>query len=378
MNSEKCVIGVNCLPFMGHILTDNGFRPTNDKIEAIKAFRKPISQEEVRSFIGLVNFVGRFVPNLATKTDLLRQFLKKDIKFVWTPAHTKAFNELKCVLTSESILGYFDPNDKTCVIADASPVAVGAVLIQFSNNVPRVISYANKGLTETEKRYSQIEKEALALVWAVERFEMYVRGIQFDLITDHKPLQFLFGSRSKPCARVERWVLRLQSFDYNIKYQPGKTNIADPLSRLCVLDKGEFDIGTEDHIRAIVVTDVPISLKVEEIAKESEIDNDLIALRKAISSEIWSNINQQYVLFKDEYCVYNNIVLKRDKIVIPIILRQRTLRLAHEGHPGIVVMKRRLRSKVWWPKIDRDAETFVRSCESCLLVGKVNNLLHYI
>lgn len=163
---------------MGHILTDNGFKPANDKIEAIKAFRKPITQEEVRSFIGLVNFVGRFVSNLATKTDLLRQLIKKDVKFEWTSAHTKAFNELKCVLTSDSILGYFNSNDRTCVIADASPVAIGAVLIQFSGDVPRVISYANKGLMDTEKRYSQIEKEALALVWAVERFEMYDLNVE--------------------------------------------------------------------------------------------------------------------------------------------------------------------------------------------------------
>lgn len=373
LNSETCVLGVESLKFMGHFLTKSGFKPANDKIEAIKAFRKPRSQEEVRSFIGLVNYVGRFVPHLATKTDLLRQLVKKDTKFVWTPAHTKAFNELKCVLSSDSILSYFNPKDKTCVIADASPVELGAVLIQFGDNIPRDISYANKGLWDTEKKYSQIEKEALALVWAVKRFEMYVRGIKFDLITDHKPLEFLFGTKSKPCARIERWVLRLQSFEYTIKYQPGKTNIADPLSRLCVLDCSEFDIGTEAYVRAIVDADVPVSLKLIEISNECEIDGEMIALRKAILDSDWSHVDRQYLLFKDEYCLFDNIVLKRDKIVMPSKLRTRTLRLAHEGHPGIAVMKRRLRSKIWWPKMDRRAESFVSSCESCLLVSKVNN-----
>lgn len=128
-------------------------------------------------------------------------------------------------------LGYYDPKDKTTVMADASPVGLGAVLIQSDNNGPRVIAYGNKSLTDVEKRYCQTEKEALALDWAVEHFKIYLFGKEsFDLVTDHKPLEVIFGRRSKPCARIERWVLRLQSYNFRVLYKPGKTNIADCLS----------------------------------------------------------------------------------------------------------------------------------------------------
>lgn len=108
-------------------------------------------------------------------------------------------------------------------------------------------------MTVTEKRFSQTEKEALALVWAVERFKIYLLGIKFDLETDHKPLEIIFGPNSRPCARIENWVLRLQAFNYNIIYRRGKTNLADVLSRLPV--GGQIEQFSEDsnvYIRAAV------------------------------------------------------------------------------------------------------------------------------
>lgn len=137
-------------------------------------------------------------------------------------------------MSNELQLGYYDVRDATQVIADASPVGLGAILIQTNGHGPRIISYASKSLSDVEKRYAQTEKEALALAWSVERFHFYLFGRTFDLITDHKPLEVIFGPRSRPCARIERWVLRLQSYKYNVIYKPGKTNIADPLSRLVV------------------------------------------------------------------------------------------------------------------------------------------------
>lgn len=117
-------------------------------------------------------------------------------------------------------LGYFDVADRAQLIADASPVGLGAVLIQINERGPRIIAYASKSLSDTEQRYAQIEKEALALVWGVERFHFYLYGRTFELITDHKPLETIFGSRSKPCARIERWVVRLQSYKAKVIYRP--------------------------------------------------------------------------------------------------------------------------------------------------------------
>lgn len=164
LNEEKCIYGAEAIQFLGHRLSAQGIKPAIDKVLAIKKFREPQTAEEVRSFLGLVNYVGKFIPNLATISEPLRQLIKKEELFGWTDTHKKAFKELKSYLTDESTLGFYNVNDRTMVIADASPVGLGCVLIQFNEKGPRVITYANRSLSSVEKRYVQTEKEALALV----------------------------------------------------------------------------------------------------------------------------------------------------------------------------------------------------------------------
>ncbi|CAH2208327.1 jg24389, partial [Pararge aegeria aegeria] len=238
LNKEKCIYRARVVKFLGHELSESGVRPLDKYLSAIKNFRAPATISELQSFLGLVNFVGKWIPHLATTTEPLKELLRQkagrnsDITGSWNEARQAAFNKLKASLVDISCLGYYNPKDKTTVIADASPVGLGAVLIQTNDEGSRIIAYGNKTLTECERRYCQTEKEALALVWAIEHFNMFLYGKDFDLVTDHKPLETIFGPKSKPCARIERWVLRLQCYRFNIKYSPGKNNIADPLSRL--------------------------------------------------------------------------------------------------------------------------------------------------
>lgn len=299
--------------------------------------------------------------------------MKKGELYVWGPSQAKAFAHLTNVLTNATILGYFDVNDKTQLIADASPVGLGAVLIQINDKRPRIISYASKSLSDVEKRYAQTEKEALALVWAVERFHYYLFGRNFELITDHKPLEVIFGPRSKPCARIERWVLRLQSYNYKVIYQPGKSNIADPLSRLLqhtneTRSCTTFDEGSEHYVNWVATTAKPVALKMDEIIKESVNDEEIKAVRMGVYKQQWTELASPYKIFQNELCFAGEILLRTNRIVMPVCLRKQTIELAHEGHPGMTVMKRRIRSKVWWPKIDRDVEIFIKNCYGCTLV----------
>ena len=117
-------------------------------------------------------------------------------------------------------LAYYKVGCRTRIIGDASPVGLGAVLTQLQGYVWRVVAYASRSLSDVERRYSQTEKEALALVWACERFNIYVCGQHFELETDHKPLKHIYSATSKPCARIERWILRLQSYDIKVVYRP--------------------------------------------------------------------------------------------------------------------------------------------------------------
>lgn len=217
LNAQKCKIKMSEVIFLGHRLTSNGIYPTDDKVTLIQGFRAPQSREEVRSFLGLVCYVAKFIPNLSTITFPLRELLKKEVEFKWDFAQQEAFEKLKHAMVQPEALAYFDPSHETRLVADASPVGLGAVLIQFKDEGPRIISFAAKSLTETERRYCQTEKEALALVWSVERFGNLLLGIQFELETDHQALESIFGPNSRPCARIERWVLRLQSFRFKVR-----------------------------------------------------------------------------------------------------------------------------------------------------------------
>lgn len=326
LNKDKCIYGAEAINFLGHRLSAQGIKPAHDKVLAIRQFREPRTAEEVRSFLGLVNYVGKFIPNLATTSEPLRQLIKKEEPFNWVDVHRKAFEELKGYLTDESTLGSYNDNDRTMVIADASPVGLGCVLIQFNEKGPRVITYANRSLSSVEKRYAQTEKEALALVCAVERFHYYLYGRDtFELVTDHKALEIIFNPKSKPCARIERWVLRLQSYRFNVVYKPGKSNIADPLSRLIpesVLKTEPRRTGDE-YIQWLLSYAEPKAIKLTEIERNSSESDEIKAVRQAKYNAVWNEITKPFKVFENELCFSGNILLHGTRIVMPENLRER-------------------------------------------------------
>ncbi|KXJ77544.1 hypothetical protein RP20_CCG007238 [Aedes albopictus] len=268
-------------------------------------------------------------------------------------------------------LYFFDNNLRTRLVADASPVALGAVLLQFegpTDEQPRPIAYASKSLTATERRYCQTEKEALALVWSVERFAIYLYGRTFELETDHKPLEAIFQPTSRPCARVERWVLRLQSFSFVVKYRKGSTNIADPLSRLVENPSSEtFDAESRFMVLAVMES---AAIDIEELEDATNTDGVLDTVKRCLRSGCWDKEEiKPFLPFKNELGFVGELLVRGNKLVVPEGLRDRMLDIAHEGHPGESLMKRRLRDRVWWPGMDNDAVVRVKSCEGCRLVG---------
>lgn len=259
------------------------------------------------------------------------------------------------------------------MIADASPTGLGAILLQEDvKGMRRLIAYASKSLTDLERKYFQTEKEALALVWAVDRFKLYLQRTRFKLITDCKPLQFLFSSRSKPCARLERWVLKLQSYSYDVLHEPGNTNLADSLSRLSLADHNPFDSANESYVQLVTKMSSPLAVNIEDIKVLSAEDETMREVREALNGNFWSERAKLFKPYSSEICESEGVLLRGERIVIPHVLQDRVLELAHEGHPGIVVMKRRLRQKVGWPNMDKEVERFVKSCKECTLVSSVS------
>ena len=157
------------------------------------------------------------------------------------------------------------------------------MLVQTQDGTDRALCYASRTLSDVERRYSQVEKEALAqVVWACERFDLYLFGLpKFQLITDNKAVQFLFSPRSKPSARIEQWVLRLMNYQYEVVHVPSAKNIADSLSRLSGKCRATSSVKNEDdqYIRAVAQHAVPAALSVQDIEDASADDEDLSPCR---------------------------------------------------------------------------------------------------
>ncbi|XP_055643303.1 uncharacterized protein K02A2.6-like [Toxorhynchites rutilus septentrionalis] len=318
LNWDKCQLRVTELDFLGHKIAQDEIRPSKVKTHAILSFREPSNEAEVRSFLGLANYMNRYIPKLSSIDEPLRKLLHKDSKFEWNVEQTQSFQVIKEAMA-----------DVKC-----------------------------------------LEKEALALVWAVERFQYYLLGKSFDLFTDCKTLGFLFSVRTKPCARIERWVLRLQAFDYKVVFISGKNNVADPLSRLSVLSPIPFDSNEEIFVREVAMHAVSSSaLQWNEIREASRNDREIQEILGLLLDGNTQNLPVAYRVLVNELCELQGVLLRGDRIVVPESLRKQVLQTAHEGPPGITMMKNHLRSNVWWPKIDVEVEKLVKNCRGCTLVA---------
>lgn len=283
LNQQKCIFGVQEIDFLGHVMSEKGVRPTESRMAAVKNFREPKTIAELRSFLGLITYVGRFISNLAAKTEPLRRLLRAGSSFQWNQEQQEAFDNIKQAVADTKYLGFFDRKDKTKLIVDASPEGLGAVLLQENREGQhRIISFASKSLTDLERKYFQTEREALAIVWGVEKFKLYLLGSKFELITDCKALKFLFQPRSRPCPRIERWVLRIQSYNYDIKHEPGVTNLADALSRLSLSDENHFDKPADQYVNQLLEYAVPKAVTLANVIEATKQDDILQKLMNAL------------------------------------------------------------------------------------------------
>ena len=373
LNKEKCQIGMDQITFMGHILSAHGIGPTEERVKDLVNAPRPTNISEVKSFLGLVNFSGRFIENLATKAYPLRKLTKKGATFDWGPEQEKSFEYLKRSLTSDATLGHFSLEaDKTELITDASNVGICGILTQHKNGTHKVISYASRALTDAEKRYSTTEKEALAAVWACEKFHIYLYAINFELTVDHKALEFIFSPKSRPSARVERWAMRLMPYTFTVKYIPGHMNVADALSRLIPTPTYNHPKSdkTDDYVKFVATEATPAAMTVQEVEHASKDDPELQEVRRQLKLHKWDTSCKLYFPMREELCNIGYIVLRGTRIIIPKILRQKCIQLAHQGHLGIVATEQRLRTKVWWPGIYKQVENYIKTCHSCQLVGR--------
>lgn len=199
--------------------------------------------------MGLIGYYRKFIPSFSTLAAPLNKLLKKDTKFEWTQTQQDSFDKFKQILTSKPLLQYPDFSKPFNLTVDASGVGLGAVLSQGDVNNDLPISYASRGLNDAEKNYSVTEKECLAVVWGTHHFYPYLYGRKFNIYTDHRALVWLFNCKD-PTSRLLRWRLKLESFDYQIFYKPGKINSnCDALSRNPIMLINNENKLYEDYIK---------------------------------------------------------------------------------------------------------------------------------
>ncbi len=238
LKEDKCQLGMAEVEYLGHQIGQNGIRPLSHKVTAIVNAPTPTNLPELRSFLGLLNYYGKFIPDLSTMVHPLNTLLQADREWIWSSPCEEAFQKAKEALISARVLTHYDPSLPINLAADASSYGVGAVISHVcSDGTEKPIAFASRTLSSSEKNYAQIEKEALALIFGVKKFHRYLYGRKFNLVTDHKPLTAIFGPKkgipSLAAARLQRWAVLLSAYSYEIQYKSTREHSnADGLSRL--------------------------------------------------------------------------------------------------------------------------------------------------
>ncbi len=296
LNHEKCQFSKNRLTFFGMVFSAEGISPDPNKVAAIRNAAPPSSVKDVRSFLGMATYCVKFIPNFSHLSEPLRKLTTKNAQFRWTECEQRAFDNIKNALTSKTVMAYFDQTKQTELVTDASPWGLSAILAQKSSKYSdrRIVAYVSRSLSEVERKYSQTEREALAIVWAMERLQIYLRGGKFTLYTDCKPIELILGNpKSKPPARIERWNLRIQDFDLDILYTKGHDNPSDFLSRHpCSETENTHEMPAEQYVNFLTTHAVPKAMTIQEIQEATKSDKTLQRLIEIIHTQAWSSINE--------------------------------------------------------------------------------------
>ena len=383
LNYDKCVFSVSSLKYLGQIIDRSGVRPDPDKVKAVTEMAPPRNLPELRSFLGMVNQFGKFIPHLSNTTEPLRSLLSKGTPWKWDKRQADAFKKLKSDLTSTDLLAHYSPHRQTVVTADASSFGLGAVLLQKQDDDSfRPVSYVSKSLTPTQQRYAQIEKEEYALCWACDRFSDYLLGMDFHAVTDHKPLVSLLSPVKRledlP-PRVQRFRLRLRRFSFTISHCPGAEMFTpDTLSRAPLPESSaeaddslasleiEADLYQVDVLASLPISDV----RLKELRDAQAADEECQAIM-TFCSKGWpaprTLKGDQKICHSvaAELTVSDGLLLRGQRLYIPRALRQDTLARLHAGHQGIVKCRARAATSVWWPGLSTQLASLVNECSVC-------------
>lgn len=368
---KKCRFFLNQLPWLGHIIGQGTLSPDPEKVEAIVNMPDPTDKTGLTRLLGMVTYLDKFCKNLAALTRPLRDMLKKDVAWFWDSQQRKALSELKNAMSSLPILRLFDVNRPVVVSVDASPIGIGAVLMQEGQPV----AFSSTTLTATQKRYCQIEKELLAVQFGLTRFRQYVYGQRVTVESDHKPLVGLLDKPIASCSpRIQRMRLQLQRFDFQLVYKPGKELfIADTLSRAPSPRVYSDDVTTEceEQVHHVINSVAPMESTRQRYARATAEDPTLQLLQSVMLAG-WPEHRSQcpaaikpFWPVRHDLAVVGGVVLLGSRLVVPVALRREAMDGVHDGHFGETKSVLRAKSSVYWPGWEDHVRNVVASCPVC-------------
>nr|XP_034837060.1 uncharacterized protein K02A2.6-like [Maniola hyperantus] len=350
-----------------------GLHPDPEKLEAINAIPIPKDVTQIKSFLGLINYYGKFIPNLSTMLYPLHALLKK-CRWNWDSRCASAFNAAKNALLGKRVLAHYEEGRPLVLSVDSSAYGIGAVLAhRYSDGQERPVSCVSRTLNEAERKYSQLDKEALAIYFGIIKHHQFLLGRHFTLKTDHKPLTFIFGNKNgipqTAASRLQRWAVRLAGYDFSIEFVRSEHNgPADALSRLPISYERP-SARLDQHISYMNLLEETLPVNYKQISKEIQKDTVLCKISKYVMfgwpSAASSEVEKPYFARKNDICMDLGCLMYKYRVIIPSGLRKAVLSELHEGHLGMNKMKNISRNYVYWPNIDNDIEELCRSCPAC-------------
>ena len=371
LNKTKCKFLQPSVVYLGHKLDGEGLHPTDDKLAAIRDAPRPKDVTTLKSFLGLIMFYSRFMPHHSTVLAPLHNLLKKDTTWKWSKIEEDSFHSAKNLLLDSQTLVHYDHTLPLFLSCDASSYGAGAVLSHKIGGQFRPVAFASCTLTRAQQNYSQLEKEALSIIFGLKRFRQYLYGRSFTILTDHRPLLTLFGPHqpvpAHAAARLQRWALILASYSYNIEYRSTIAHAdADSMSRLPLPQTWSPKCENVEcyFLESEVVTNVTSQM----IKKETQVDPVLSKVYTYVISGWPSVVDPTLIPYKskrDELSAQQGCLLWGTRVIVPPSLQDKVLEELHDTHPGISRMKALARSYVWWPSIDSHIERTVSLCNTC-------------
>jgi hypothetical protein len=368
-NRRKCVFACAEVKFLGHIIKKGGISADPDKVSAILHMEAPRNVRQLLSFLQTCSWFRRFVPGFSDVAKPLTELTKKTAVWTWGTAQEDAFAKLKDLLSAAPILRQADSSLSYTLRTDASSYALGACLLQGEGPDERPVEYASRLLTPAEKNYTTTEREALAIVFGVQKFRGYLEGARVIVASDHQPLKWLMSLRS-PSGRLARWALLLQSFDLRVDYIPGRRNVvADMLSRPPIADL-DASSKLEACFASINIPTVSATELRNEQSKDETLKKIVLCFEDGADEGLARWTDRGYVMSGGIlYRYVPDSETEEPQLVVPQQLVPAVLKEFHDstraGHPGVERTIEKVSRHYFWSTLRHDVRKHVRQCADC-------------